>query len=54
MRVSPARLEQVAGLIDVGKVRVEIAATFPLDRVRDAYEMAETVYPRGKVVLTFI
>ena len=47
-----AQLGEIADLIDAGKVRVEVAATFPLNQVRDAYQMVETGHPRGKVVLT--
>lgn len=47
-----AQLEEIAGLIDAGKVRVEVAGTFPLDRVREAYDRVETGHVRGKIVLT--
>jgi NADPH:quinone reductase-like Zn-dependent oxidoreductase len=49
-----AQLGEIADLIDAGKVRVEVAATFPLEQVRSAYEMVEKGHPRGKVVLTFV
>ena len=47
-----AQLGEIATLIDDGKVRVEIAATFPLDHVREAYDCVERGHIRGKVVLT--
>ena len=48
-----AQLKEVADLIDAGEVRVEVAETFPLDRVRDAYNQVEKGHVRGKIVLTF-
>ena len=46
------QLGQVAELIAAGKVRVEVARTFPLEQARDAYAFARDEHPRGKVVLT--
>ncbi|QJU59251.1 NADP-dependent oxidoreductase [Sphingomonas sp. AP4-R1] len=48
-----AQLGEIAALIDAGKVKVVVSDTFALDRVRDAYERAESGHVRGKVVLTF-
>lgn len=48
---SPATLAELAGLIDAGKLEVPIAATFPLDQVRDAYRLLERGHTRGKIVL---
>jgi NADPH:quinone reductase-like Zn-dependent oxidoreductase len=44
----PAKL---AGLIAAGELQVPIAATFPLDRVRDAYWRLEEGHILGKIVL---
>jgi NADPH:quinone reductase-like Zn-dependent oxidoreductase len=48
---SAATLAELAGLIDAGKLEVPIAATFPLDQVRDAYRLLERGHTRGKIVL---
>jgi NADPH:quinone reductase-like Zn-dependent oxidoreductase len=47
-----AQLKEIADLIDAGEVEVEVAETFPLDRVRDAYDHLENGHVRGKIVLT--
>ncbi len=44
-------LAELAGLIARGELEVPIAATFPLDRVQDAYEELERRHTRGKIVL---
>jgi NADPH:quinone reductase-like Zn-dependent oxidoreductase len=44
-------LAELAGLIAAGLLEVPIMATFPLDRVRDAYQLLEQGHARGKVVL---
>jgi len=48
---SAATLAELAGLIDAGRLEVPIAATFPLDQVRDAYRLLERGHTRGKIVL---
>jgi NADPH:quinone reductase-like Zn-dependent oxidoreductase len=48
---SAAVLAELAGLVAAGELEVPIAATYPMDRVRDAYgELAEG-HVRGKIVL---
>ncbi len=42
---------EVARLIATGTVELPVAATFPLDQVRDAYALLETGHPPGKIVL---
>jgi NADPH:quinone reductase-like Zn-dependent oxidoreductase len=51
--VRPSRddLEVLAGLVDSGKVKPVIDATYPLDRVHDALRQVEGGHTRGKVVL---
>ncbi len=44
-------LAELAGLIDDGRLELPIAATYPLDRVRDAYAELERGHTRGKIVL---
>jgi len=48
---SAAVLAELAGLIDAGKLEIPIAATFPLDQVRDAYRLLEQGHTLGKIVL---
>jgi len=44
-------LAELAGLIAAGELEVPIAATFPLDRVRDAYRQLAEGHVLGKIVL---
>jgi NADPH:quinone reductase-like Zn-dependent oxidoreductase len=44
-------LAELAGLVAAGELEVPIAATYPLDRVRDAYAELERRHTRGKIVL---
>ncbi|WP_436534629.1 NADP-dependent oxidoreductase [Actinoplanes sp. HUAS TT8] len=46
-----AALTTIAGLIDRGVVKVEIAEVFPLERVADAHRAGEEGHTRGKIVL---
>jgi len=51
VRPDSAALEELAGLIDEGKVHVEVARTYPLEEAADAYRELETGHVRGKVVV---
>jgi NADPH:quinone reductase-like Zn-dependent oxidoreductase len=44
-------LTELAALADRGIIRPVVAAVFPLDRARDAYEMGLRGHMRGKIVL---
>lgn len=44
-------LAEMAELIVTGAIDFEVAATYPLDRVADAYEELENRHTRGKIVL---
>lgn len=44
-------LAELAELIARGELELPIAATYPLERVRDAYEQLERRHTRGKIVL---
>jgi len=46
-----ARLGEIAGLIDAGKLRVLIEKEFPLAEARAAQELSATGRARGKIVL---
>ena len=48
---SAATLAELAGLIAQGRLEVPIAATYPLERVREAYAELERGHTRGKIVL---
>ena len=44
-------LAELAGLLAAGDIELPIAATFPLDQVREAYRQLEQGHTRGKIVL---
>ena len=44
-------LTQMANLVASGAVEIPVAATYPLDRVADAFEELEHRHTRGKIVL---
>jgi NADPH:quinone reductase-like Zn-dependent oxidoreductase len=46
-----ARLEEAAGLIATGQIRVEVSARLPLDEAPRAHELIEGGHTRGKIVL---
>jgi len=48
---SAQTLSELAGLIEAGELEVPIAATYPLDQVREAYTRLATGHIRGKIVL---
>jgi NADPH:quinone reductase-like Zn-dependent oxidoreductase len=48
---SIAVVSELAALVADGALEVPIAATFPLDEVRAAYERLDTGHVRGKIVL---
>nr|WSY57361.1 NADP-dependent oxidoreductase [Streptomyces sp. NBC_00886] len=44
-------LTEMADLVASGRIEIPIAATYPLDRVRDAFAELEQRHTRGKIVL---
>lgn len=48
---SAGMLANLAGMIDAGALSIPIAATYPLDEVRDAYTRLADRHTRGKIVL---
>jgi NADPH:quinone reductase len=48
---TPEVLTEMADLVATGQVEIPIAATFPLDRVADAFAQLEQRHTRGKIVL---
>jgi NADPH:quinone reductase-like Zn-dependent oxidoreductase len=49
-----AQLEQIATLVDQGKLKPIIAKVFPLDRARDAFEFGAASHSPGKIVLEVV
>jgi NADPH:quinone reductase len=48
---TPEVLTEMAGLVASGAIEIPIAATYPLDRVADAFAELERRHTRGKIVL---
>ena len=48
---TPEVLSEMANLIVTGAIDFDVAATYPLDRVADAYEELERRHTHGKIVL---
>jgi NADPH:quinone reductase-like Zn-dependent oxidoreductase len=48
---TPEVLAEIADLIASGTIDFEVAGTYPLDRVADAFEELERRHTRGKIVL---
>ncbi|MCV7311381.1 NADP-dependent oxidoreductase [Mycobacterium paraffinicum] len=48
---TPEVLAEMADLVVSGTIDFEVAATYPLDRVADAYEQLEKRHTHGKIVL---
>ncbi|MFP5252898.1 MAG: NADP-dependent oxidoreductase [Actinomycetes bacterium] len=52
VRPERTHLDTLAALAEEGKLRVEVSATYPLDRIADAHRASEQGHTRGKVVVT--
>lgn len=50
-RNDPAQLAELVGLIDAGRVRVEVAGTRPLSELADVHRRAEEGALQGKIIL---
>ena len=48
---SPEILGEMAELVAAGRIEMPIAATYPLDEVREAFEQLEDRHTLGKIVL---
>jgi NADPH:quinone reductase-like Zn-dependent oxidoreductase len=44
-------IAELAALIGAGRLEIPIAATYPLEEVRDAFRELERGHTRGKIVL---
>jgi NADPH:quinone reductase-like Zn-dependent oxidoreductase len=45
------RIHEIASLIDAGKVKPVVSATFPLAEAQQAHVLIEAGHTRGKIVL---
>jgi NADPH:quinone reductase-like Zn-dependent oxidoreductase len=48
---APGALEEIARLVATGRLRVPIAASFPIDQIRHATELQARRHVKGKVVI---
>jgi NADPH:quinone reductase-like Zn-dependent oxidoreductase len=48
---APGALEEIAGLVAAGRIRVPVAASFPIDQIRRAAELQSGRHVQGKVVI---
>jgi NADPH:quinone reductase-like Zn-dependent oxidoreductase len=51
VRPDGAKLAELAALVDAGKLKVEVAETYPLDKVGEAFEASRGHHTRGKLVI---
>jgi NADPH:quinone reductase-like Zn-dependent oxidoreductase len=51
---NPSQLNEIAALVDAGKVKPNIDAAFPLAEAAKAHELGQTNHVRGKIVLQVI
>lgn len=51
VRPDPAGLVALAGLVDSGQVRVEVARTFKLEETADAHRLSAEGHTQGKIVI---
>lgn len=52
VRPNPPMLTALAQLVDAGDLRIEVAETFPLERLADAHRRQESGHVRGKIAVT--
>ena len=50
-RGSADRLKQIVELIELGKLKLRVGATFPLAEARKAHELGQTGHGKGRIVL---
>ncbi len=51
VRSDGEQLSEIAGLVDAGKLKLNVGTVLPLDKAREAHELIESGRARGKVVL---
>lgn len=52
VRPSGAKLAELAAMADRGALTVEVAGTYPLEKVGEAFDASRTGHTRGKLVIT--
>jgi NADPH:quinone reductase-like Zn-dependent oxidoreductase len=52
MQAAPGALERVAEFVANGKLRVPIAATYPVEKIREAVHAQASRHTKGKIVVT--
>jgi NADPH:quinone reductase-like Zn-dependent oxidoreductase len=53
-KVTPNDLQQMAKVIDEGKVKPQISKTFPLEQAKEAQKLSEEGHTRGKIVIQVV
>ena len=54
VRPDASELDALSGLVDAGRLRVDVAATYPLERVADAFAASREGHVHGKLVITVV
>ncbi len=54
VRPDASELDALSGLVDAGRLRVDVAATYPLERVADAFAASRDGHVHGKLVITVV
>jgi NADPH:quinone reductase-like Zn-dependent oxidoreductase len=54
VRPNRAELDEIATLVDAGKLKVTLQAVFPLAEAAKAHELSQTLHARGKIVLKVV
>jgi NADPH:quinone reductase-like Zn-dependent oxidoreductase len=52
VRPDGEQLEALGGLVENGRLRVEVTHEFPLEQAAEAHRLLERGHVRGKIVLT--
>ncbi|MDF9716532.1 NADP-dependent oxidoreductase [Nocardioides sp. ChNu-99] len=52
VRPERAHLDELRALVDAGRLRVDLAATYPLEEIADAHRASEQGRTRGKIAVT--
>jgi NADPH:quinone reductase-like Zn-dependent oxidoreductase len=52
VRPEAAHLDELRALVDAGQLRVDLAATYPLDDIAEAHRASESGRTRGKIAVT--
>lgn len=50
-KVTTEHLQKLAGIVDSGKLKIQVDKVFPLDEASDAFRYLQDSHPRGKVAI---